>query len=47
MKRIVICCDGTWNSPDETDYGISIQTNVVKVARAVKHAASDGMEQRM
>ncbi len=47
MKRIVICCDGTWNSPDETDHGTPIQTNVVKVAQAVSPAASDGIEQRM
>lgn len=46
MKHIVICCDGTWNSPDETDHGIPTQTNVVKVARAVKDAAPDCMEQR-
>lgn len=26
MKRIVICCDGTWNSPDETDHGIPVPT---------------------
>ena len=47
MKRIVICCDGTWNSPDETEEGIPVQTNVVKVARAVKTADIHGVEQRM
>lgn len=47
MKRIVICCDGTWNSPDETDHGTPIQTNVVRIAQAVKSVAADGLEQRM
>jgi len=47
MKRIVICCDGTWNSPDETEHGIPIQTNVVKVARAVNPVDANGVEQRM
>ena len=35
MKRIVICCDGTWNSPDKTSGGIPIHTNVVKMANAI------------
>jgi uncharacterized protein (DUF2235 family) len=35
MKRIVICCDGTWNSPDKDVEGIPIATNVVKLADAV------------
>ena len=47
MKRIVVCCDGTWNSPDETDHGVPIQTNVVRVAQAVRPIAADGVEQRM
>jgi uncharacterized protein (DUF2235 family) len=47
MKRIVICCDGTWNSPDEMENGLPAQTNVVKVAQAVKPVAEDGVMQRM
>lgn len=47
MKRIVICCDGTWNTPDETDHGVPVQTNVVKVAQAVIPVAANGMVQRM
>jgi uncharacterized protein (DUF2235 family) len=35
VKRIVVCCDGTWNRPDEDS-----PTNVAKVALAV--ADSDG-----
>ena len=34
MKRIVICCDGTWNAPDEKE-GDALSTNVVKMAHAV------------
>ncbi|CAG0978281.1 hypothetical protein MTYP_01612 [Methylophilaceae bacterium] len=47
MKRIVICCDGTWNSPDKTDQGVPIHTNVVKVAQAVKPIAANGTRQNM
>jgi len=36
MKRIVICCDGTWNTPDETRAGLPRPTNVVKLAEAVQ-----------
>jgi uncharacterized protein (DUF2235 family) len=45
MKRIAIFCDGTWNSPDETDDGSPAPTNVVKLARAVAQRGSDGTEQ--
>lgn len=47
MKRIVICCDGTWNYPDKNKQGIPIPTNVVKVAEAVKAKAEDGVVQLM
>ena len=33
MKRLIICCDGTWNMPDPK---VGKVTNVVKMARAVK-----------
>ena len=39
MKRIVICADGTWNSPEQ-----GTATNVLKIARAVRPQAS-GIEQ--
>lgn len=40
-KRIVICCDGTWNSPDRK----GAETNVVHVARAVAPVDAAGKEQ--
>lgn len=40
MKRIVVCCDGTWNKPDQPH-----PTNVVKVAVTLKMADADGIEQ--
>jgi len=39
-KRIVICADGTWNSPEEKHV-----TNVVKIARAVHTRDGEGVEQ--
>lgn len=40
MKRLVICCDGTWNKPDQEKNGRPVPTNVVKLAYRV--AKSDG-----
>lgn len=45
-KRIVVCCDGTWNSPDQEDReGVPCPTNVVKVACAVAPVGRDNREQ--
>lgn len=47
MKRIVICADGTWNDRDQVDKktGKRHPTNVVKVARAVRSRATNGVDQ--
>jgi hypothetical protein len=34
-KRLVVCCDGTWNRPDQLAGGVAAPTNVTKVALAV------------
>lgn len=34
-KRIVICVDGTWNTPDQRDRGRLSATNVAKMAEAI------------
>jgi len=39
-KRIVVCADGTWNDPDD-----AVPTNVLRVARAIKPHADDGVQQ--
>lgn len=30
-KNLVVCCDGTWNTPDQKDNGLPCPTNVVKI----------------
>ena len=41
MKRLVVCCDGTWNDSDQsTDY-----TNVARLAWSIKPTAADGTSQ--
>src|SRR5207247_1575013 len=34
-KRLVLCCDGTWNSADQERNGVPAPTNVVKLAYRV------------
>ena len=47
MKRIAIFCDGTWNTPDEQENGKPCQTNVVKLANALKTKSADGTVQKL
>lgn len=47
MKRLIVCCDGTWNKPDQMDRGVMRPTNVVKIARMVRPQATDGTVQKV
>jgi uncharacterized protein (DUF2235 family) len=38
MKRIIVCCDGTWNKPGITDRGNVVETNVEKIYDAVDNS---------
>ncbi|WP_332814688.1 DUF2235 domain-containing protein [Ramlibacter sp.] len=38
-RNLVVCCDGTWNTPQQKDRGRNVPSNVVKMARAVEDAA--------
>lgn len=44
-KRIIVCCDGTWNTPDQREDGKVCPTNVVKIASAIAPMARDGTSQ--
>ena len=46
MKRLIVCCDGTWNTPDQQSGGRWSATNVTKVALAITPRDSNGLEQR-
>ncbi len=35
MKRLIVCCDGTWNTPDQEENGIPAPTNVFKIFNAI------------
>jgi len=44
-KRLVVCCDGTWNRPDQLAGGATAPTNVTKVALAVSRQDGAGTDQ--
>jgi len=45
MKKLIICADGTWNSPDQEDNGKRKPTNVIKLARAILPSDTRGTSQ--
>ncbi|WP_432822581.1 DUF2235 domain-containing protein [Trichloromonas sp.] len=45
-KRIIICCDGTWNEPEGKKEGRQVPTNVLKLVRAIEPRDSEsGIDQ--
>jgi len=47
MKRLVICCDGTWNRPDQVSDGKVCSTNVTKIAQAIAGRDASGVLQHV
>ncbi len=45
MKNLVVCCDGTWNTPDQSEHGVPSPTNVVRLFNCVTDRAADGVPQ--
>jgi uncharacterized protein (DUF2235 family) len=41
MKRLILCCDGTWNSADQTRNGIPCPTNVIRIAFRIAKRHND------
>ncbi len=44
-RKIILCNDGTWNSPDDEDRGKRRPTNISKISRAISPMDSDGTSQ--
>jgi uncharacterized protein (DUF2235 family) len=40
MKHLIVCCDGTWNTPEQEDNGIQAPTNVVKLKSSLAAGAT-------
>jgi len=45
MRRIIVCSDGTWNSPDDEDRGKVKPTNITKLSRSIKPVDLNGVSQ--
>ena len=45
MRKLIICNDGTWNSPDDKDRGKVKPTNITKISRALLPVDSAGRSQ--
>jgi uncharacterized protein (DUF2235 family) len=41
-KQLVVCCDGTWNVPDQLRDGIAAPTNVAKLALGIATGGDSG-----
>jgi uncharacterized protein (DUF2235 family) len=47
MKKLVVCCDGTWNRPDQVHDGVTCASNVTKIARCIPATDSFGVTQML
>jgi len=45
MKKLVLCCDGTWNSADQKSNGQPCPTNVVKLGYRIAKRDDSGVPQ--
>jgi len=45
MGNLVVCCDGTWNTPEQREEGVPVPTNVVRLYNAVAERDGAGAEQ--
>ncbi len=41
MKRIIVCCDGTWNKPGSKDCGKIVETNVQNLYEAISKGTDE------
>lgn len=46
MANLVVCCDGTWNTAEQSDGGVPTPTNVVRLFNLVSERDKDGVEQK-
>jgi uncharacterized protein (DUF2235 family) len=45
VRRLVVCCDGTWNRPDQVNGGVVSPTNVTKLALGIAQQDRAGTPQ--
>jgi hypothetical protein len=45
MSNLVVCCDGTWNTPDQSEQGVPTPTNVVRLFNSLADQGAGGEPQ--
>src|ERR1041384_6013331 len=45
MKRLIVCCDGTWNTPEQEENNAPCPTNVVRLFNSLADQDANGNEQ--
>lgn len=45
MKKLIVCCDGTWNTMDQEQNGVPIPTNVAKLYFSLESSDAQGNQQ--
>lgn len=45
MKKLIVCCDGTWNTPDQEEYELPAPTNVLRLYNALSARDAAGNRQ--
>src|SRR5262245_56530968 len=45
MTKLIVCCDGTWNTPTQEENHLPAPTNVVKLFNALSSVDADEQEQ--
>lgn len=45
MRNLAVCCDGTWNTPEDKEGDIPVPTNVVRLYNALSDADAEGKAQ--
>ncbi|WP_420002620.1 DUF2235 domain-containing protein [Arenibacterium sp. LLYu02] len=45
MRRLILCCDGTWNTADQQTDGLPTPTNVAKIYSLLARDEAEGVQQ--
>lgn len=45
MRKLIVCCDGTWNTPDQESNGVVAPTNVVRLRNCLAETDAQGISQ--
>ena len=46
MANVIVCCDGTWNTEDQSTNGVPVPTNVVRLFNALAEVDGAGVAQK-